>query len=182
MCETKMQKELYETNEIKLRNMTSVYLSCGDKLLLLYRIGSKVINDSYTGTAGGHFEKEELNSPKACMLRELYEETGLKENNIKNVRLRYVTLRLKNNEIRQNYYYFADVDDEIELESNEGKLKWVRFDEAVSLEMPYTSKYIVKHYLEIGRYTDCLYSGAAVENDVIFTELNEFPDVRKKAI
>lgn len=180
MCEEIKRKALSETSDIALRNMTSIYLTCKDKLLLLYRIGSKVINDSYTGTAGGHFEKEELNSPKACMLRELYEETGLKENDIKNISLRYVTLRLKNNEIRQNYYYFADVDDEIGLVSNEGKLKWVRFDEALSLEMPYTSKYVVKHYLEIGRYTDCPYCGAAVENDVIFTELNEFPDVRKK--
>lgn len=87
---------------IRLRNMTSIYLKCGEKFLLLYRIGSRVVKDSYTGTAGGHFEKEELNDPKSCVLRELYEETGIKESEIKNLSLKYITVRLKNNEIRQN--------------------------------------------------------------------------------
>ena len=40
----------------KLRNMTSIYLSDNNNnLLLLYRIGSKAIKDSYIGTAVGHF-------------------------------------------------------------------------------------------------------------------------------
>ena len=54
--------------------------------------GSKVVADSYTGSAGGHFEEEELNKAKACVLRELYEETGLTEHEIDNLSLRYVTL------------------------------------------------------------------------------------------
>lgn len=61
----------------KLRNMTSLYLRQGNRLLLLYRIGSKVVHDSYTASAGGHFEKEELNDAKACVLRELYDEHGI---------------------------------------------------------------------------------------------------------
>lgn len=61
----------------KLRNMTSLYLRQGNRLLLLYRIGSKVVRDSYTASAGGHFEKEELNDAKACVLRELYDEHGI---------------------------------------------------------------------------------------------------------
>ena len=89
----------------KLRNMTGLYLRHGDKLLLLWRIGSKVVPDSYTASAGGHFEKEELNDAKACVLRELYEETGLTEQEIDNLSLRYITLRLKNGEVRQNYYF-----------------------------------------------------------------------------
>ena len=93
----------------KLRNMTSLYLKHENKMLLLYRIGSKAISDSYTGTAGGHFEKDELNDARACVLRELYEETGTTEQEIDNLSLRYVTLRLKNGEIRQNYCFFAVV-------------------------------------------------------------------------
>ena len=59
-----------------LRNMTSIYLRRVDKFLLLYRMGSRVIGDSYTGTAGGHMEESEINNPRACVLRELQEETG----------------------------------------------------------------------------------------------------------
>lgn len=39
----------------KLRNMTSLYLRHDGKLLLLYRIGSRVIADSYIGAAGVYF-------------------------------------------------------------------------------------------------------------------------------
>ena len=66
----------------KLRNMTSIYLRRGNKFLLLYRVGSRVIGNSYTGTAGGHMEELELNNPRACVLRELEEETGLTEHDI----------------------------------------------------------------------------------------------------
>lgn len=162
--------------DIKLRNMTSLYLTYGEKMLLLYRVGSKVIKDSYTGAAGGHFEKEELNDPKACALRELYEETGLTENDIENLALRYVTLRLKNNEIRQNYYFFADLKNpHIKITSNEGNLEWTDFDKAMLLEMPFSSKYVVEHYIKIGRNTSAIYCGAAGENGVTFTELHKFP-------
>ena len=162
--------------DIKLRNMTSIYLTSGEKILFLYRIGSKVIKDSYTGAAGGHFEKEELNDPKACVLRELYEETGLTENDIENLALRYVTLRLKNNEIRQNYYFFAALKNpDIPITSNEGDLEWADFDKAMLLDMPFSSKYVVEHYIKTGKDTSALYCGAADENGVNFTELHEFP-------
>lgn len=63
----------------KLRNMTSLYIFKGDKVLLLYRQGSRVVNDMWIGSAGGHFEPEELNDAKACVLRELNEELELAE-------------------------------------------------------------------------------------------------------
>lgn len=51
----------------RLRNMTSVYLLRGENVLLLYRIGSRVVRACYTGSAGGHFEEGELNDPgPAC--------------------------------------------------------------------------------------------------------------------
>lgn len=64
----------------KLRSMTSIYLLCDDKILLLYRQGSKVVNDVWTGSAGGHFEENELNNAEACVLRELEEELSITKN------------------------------------------------------------------------------------------------------
>lgn len=161
----------------KLRNMTSLYLRRGNQLLLLYRIGSKVVCDSYTASAGGHFEKEELNDAKACVLRELYEETGLTDGEIQNLSLRYVTLRLKNDEIRQNYYFFADlVDSDKVIASNEGILKWFSMEELSETmpDMPFTAQYVVKHYVKIGKDTDVLYAGIATESGVEYTEMKEF--------
>lgn len=161
----------------KLRNMTSIYLRRGEKFLLLYRMGSRVVGNSYTGTAGGHFEESELNDARACVLRELFEETGLTEQDIEDLRFRYITLRLKNGEVRQNYYFFADLAEHVDadkLTSNEGELQWFDASEAEKLPMPHSAKYMLLHYIKIGQYTDCLYGGNTTEDGVVFTELKEF--------
>ena len=80
----------------KLRNMTSVYLTGEQGILCLYRIGSRVANNLYVGSAGGHFEQGELNDARACALREMREELGLTEADVADLKLRYITLRLKN--------------------------------------------------------------------------------------
>lgn len=161
----------------KLRNMTTIYLRRDDKFLLLYRMGSRVVGNSYTGTAGGHFEPSELNDAKACVLRELQEETGLTEQDVVNLKFRYITLRLKNNEVRQNYYFFADLAEHVDvskLTSDEGELHWFAPEEVESLNMPHSAKYMLLHYIKTGQYTDCLYGGITTEDSVVFTELKEF--------
>ena len=80
--------------EGKLRNMTCIYLFRGERVLLLYRQGGRVVNNVWTGSAGGHFEEYELNDAKACVLRELREELGLGPENLDNLALRYVTCLL----------------------------------------------------------------------------------------
>lgn len=159
-----------------LRNMASIYISKGNKMLLLYRQGSKVVNDVWVGSAGGHFEEFELNDARACVLRELQEELGIAENEIKNLCLRYVTLRRNKEEIRQNYYFFADLKEGVDREfsSNEGVSRWFDFSELSSLEMPFTSKYVIQHYLEVGCKTDMIYGGIADGERVVFIEMTEF--------
>lgn len=157
----------------KLRNMTSLYLLRDERVLLLYRVGSRVVNNTYVGTAGGHFEPDELNDAKACVLRELQEECGLGEEDITNLSLRYITLRRMDGEIRQNYYFFADWNaGEKEITSNEGSLEWHDLQELSELEMPYSAKYVMKHFVEIGRNTSALYAGIATEQGVTFCELS----------
>lgn len=157
----------------KLRNMTSVYLSKSGKMLLLYRQGGKVVNHVWVGSAGGHFEEFELNDPRACVMRELREELGLEEDNIANLSLRYVTLRRIEGEIRQNYYYFAELRDETNehLVSNEGVSRWFSYSELLTLEMPFTAKFVMEHYLKTGCRTDAVYAGVADGEKVVFMEM-----------
>ena len=90
--------------------------------------------------------------------------------------MRYVTLRRTNGEIRQNYYFFAELCEGINSEfvSNEGVLKWFAISELQTLEMPYTAKYVIEHYLEIGMFNDKVYGGIANGEQVVFIELQEF--------
>lgn len=158
-----------------LRPMTAIYLTRGEKILLLYRIGSRVVGNSYTGSAGGHMEAEEYRSPKACVLRELQEETGLTEDALNGLALRYITMRRKNGEIRQNFYYFAELKDGVSVnDSNEGRLEWHDMDALDDLPMPITARHVVDHYLTVGRFTEALYGGLTTAEGPVFAELNDF--------
>lgn len=160
----------------KLRNMTSLYITKGDKMLLLFRQRGRVVSDTWVGAAGGHFEENELNDPRACVLRELKEELGISEGGIRNLLLRYVTLRRMKGEIRQNYYFFAELDNETSdhIVSTEGVSRWFTLSELSALEMPYTAKFVMEHYLKIGRRTNDMYVGVADGKRVNFIKLPEY--------
>lgn len=158
----------------KLRNMTSVYLTGEQGILCLYRIGSRVVSDKYIGSAGGHFEPGELNDARACALRELQEELGLTEEDVPDMKLRYITLRSMEGEIRQNYYFFASLKDSIDLKSTEGNLRWIQEEDFPELKMPVSAKHMILHYLKEGRYTDLLYAGITEKTGTKFIPLMEF--------
>ena len=160
----------------KLRNMATIYLCRGEEMLLLYRQGGRVVNNVWTGSAGGHFEEWELNDAGACVLRELKEELAVTEAMLGALQLRYVTLRQTKGEIRQNYYFFTELKEEPKqgLVSNEGLVRWFSMEETEALKMPFTAKFVVEHYRNVGRYTDQMYGGIADGEKVVFTEMREF--------
>jgi len=157
----------------KLRNMASIYLRKDGRLLLLYRQGNSIVKNLWIGSAGGHFEAEEINNAKTCVLRELFEELSITEDSLDNLSLRYSTLRYTDGEIRQNYYYFANLiyPTDSRPQSNEGTTKWFSPDALVDLPMPFTARHVVDHYLSIGQYDDSLYAGIADNNSVTFHKL-----------
>lgn len=79
-------------------------------------------------------------------------------------------------EIRQNYYFFAELKgaDELQLSSDEGTLKWFSMSELAQLEMHFSAQFVLEHYMAEGRYTDAIYGGVANGERVVFTELVEF--------
>jgi len=158
----------------KLRNMTSLYLIREDGILCLYRIGSRVADHMYVGSAGGHFEPEEVNDARKCVLREAREELELGESELLDLKMRYVTLRYKNGELRQNYYFFARLKEDRPLRSNEGQLSWFSWKEAESLSMPVSARHMLDHYLKVGRFDDHVYAGITEPCGSRFVILEEF--------
>jgi 8-oxo-dGTP diphosphatase len=79
-------------------------------------------------------------------------------------------------EIRQNYYFFAKLigETDIDVASTEGTSRWFSFSELPALEMPYTAKFVIEHYLETGRRTDEMYVGVADGKHVAFIGLPQY--------
>ncbi len=117
-----------------------------------------------------------MNDAQNCVLRELHEELNISENQISRPILKYITLRRTDNEIRYNYYFFADLNDSSpqNFVSNEGECRWFDYSELSALEMPFTAKYVIEHYLHEGIKNHKLYSGIADGKKVIFIELSAF--------
>ncbi|MDF2685349.1 MAG: hydrolase [Clostridia bacterium] len=154
---------------MKLRNMTAIYIFNEDKILMLYRIGSIVFTGPLWTGVGGHFEDNELNEPEKCILRELFEETGITVNDINGLNLKYITIRKSKDEIRQQYIYFAELINKSIglLPCNEGNLEWVHINDILKLKMSFTNYECLKHYFSTGKNDDYLYSGVVnVINDI----------------
>lgn len=144
---------------MKVRVMTSIFLKNAGRVLMLYKENSRALNKPlWVAGAGGHMEPSDSNDPTCCVLRELREELNLTEEDLEHFALKYVSLRNNGNELRQNFYFFADLLSPEKVEnSTEGALQWTPLEELLKLEMPYTLKVCLAHYLETGRYTQDIY-------------------------
>lgn len=165
-----------------LRNMTAIFIECRGKILLLERIGSRVFDEPAWVGIGGHFEPEELNDPRHCVLRELWEETGIREEDLSDICLKYIVLRQKKEEIRQNYYFFAKLKNSewVLPECREGNLAWVTVRELPHKRLPLSTRACLAHYLHGGKEDKRVYVGVGTngENgaDVRITPLMDYED------
>ena len=107
-------------------NSTLCYVLRGDEVLMLHRVKKKndVNQDKWIGI-GGKFEGDE--SPDECLLREAWEETGLR---LKRWQCRGVITFLTNGPWEGEFMYLFTADEfEGELkECDEGNLQWVSRD------------------------------------------------------
>lgn len=154
-----------------LRPMTGIYLLHGNKILMLHRKGSRVVDGLWVSSAGGHMEPHELTDPTAGVLREMHEELGLAPDVLEGFAMRYVSLRFTGGEVRENYYFFAHLPQELPLSSTEGTLRWVPLDQVMALEMPFSARHVLEHYLRIGRFDHNLYAGVSDGDTVHFTTM-----------
>ena len=120
-----------DNKNLKKHNCTTLcYIEKDDSYLMLHRVKKeKDINkDKWIGV-GGHFENGE--SPEECLLREVWEETGLK---LTSFRLRgVVTFSTDVYPTEYMFLYTADGYEGEITECNEGNLEWVKKREVYQL-------------------------------------------------
>lgn len=141
------------------RHMTSIFLIRGARILLLYRIGSSAVPDSWVGI-GGHVEPGELRDPTRAALRELQEEVGIGPSQIDDLRLRYVSMRDSGEELRFTYYFTATLPAETPdpIDCTEGELRWyeIAAPSMAALSMPPTTAVALEHWVAHGRFDNLL--------------------------
>ena len=124
---------------------THCYLETEDAYLMLHRVSKKndVNKDKWIGV-GGHFEEGE--SPEECLLREVYEETGL---TLTSWRFRgIVTFTQEGYGTEYMCMYTADGFTGTMKECDEGILEWVPKKELLSLNLWEGDKIFIKLLLE----------------------------------
>ena len=115
-----------------MKNTSLCYIEHKDKVLMLFRNKKKSdINEGKWIGIGGKFKENE--SPQECMLREVYEETGIKPASWK---YRGIVTFVSDVCEGEYMHLFTAISDTYSVtECAEGELKWIDKDKILSLNM-----------------------------------------------
>ena len=134
---------------MKMNLTTLCYIEKDDCYLMMYRISKK--NDANEGKwigIGGHFEEGE--SPEECLLREVYEETGL---TLTSYRLRGI-ITFVSDEWSGEYMHLYTADDfegdvnAAQAKCTEGVLRWIPKQKVYDLNLWEGDRIFLKKLME----------------------------------
>lgn len=117
-----------------------------DDVLLMERSETNKRMPGFWYGVGGHVEPEEIYDPYSAVIREIYEETGLKDYNVENLKLKYMLLRREKDETVINYVYFGRTNTKMVLQNDEGSLHWIPKQEAMNRKFIDVLKLALEHY------------------------------------
>lgn len=152
-------------NTIHTRLFAAAYLLNSDRILLMKRADTHKLFPSVWAPVGGHIEPHELNRPEAACLREVAEETGICPADINELTLKYITIRIKGNEIRQQYLYFGRITLTEFSSCPEGELHLVPIAELLNRPLSIVNRMTLEHYLEHGQHTSDVIVGTVSESE-----------------
>ncbi|MBC8080764.1 MAG: NUDIX hydrolase [Gorillibacterium sp.] len=137
---------------MKLRLLSVGVLFHGDDLLMMKRSATRTLHPGTWAAVGGHMEPFEITNPEAACRREIFEETGFDSEDIKGLKLHYILLRLKGDELRQQFFYIGETSRRDFVDTDEGFLSWVPKQEVLQgdREIPYVYRSLLAHYFTFG--------------------------------
>lgn len=135
---------------MKCRIMTAAMLFHGDELLMMERSMQRTLSPGMWAAVGGHLEPDELSRPRDACLREIAEETGFEPKDVADLTLRYVLLRNKEGELRQQYIYSGTALRKDFIDSDEGKLHWIPTARVLDRTIPYIFRKTLERFLSVG--------------------------------
>lgn len=133
-----------------LRLMSTAVLFNGDDMLMMKRSPTRTLSPGKWAGVGGHLEPAEIGDPRAACLREIEEETGLRPEDIEELELRYILLRLNGSDLRQQFVYVGRTKRRDVSLTEEGELHWIPRSEILNRDLPYVFQTLLAHWLTEG--------------------------------
>lgn len=146
-------------DEFTVRHMSSAFIWNGPNVLMLKKASTSALFPDLWVPVGGHIRPEECSSPKDACLREIQEETGLSAGQLGDLKLMYITVRRKKEEIRIQHLFFCHTESRDVVDSSEGILAWVQKQRLQGLKTSYTSQAVLRHYFTRDLGDESLYMG-----------------------
>ncbi|MGG3280158.1 NUDIX domain-containing protein [Paenibacillus solani] len=150
---------------MEVRQMSTAFLFNENKVLLMKKDSSRITETEFWTGLGGHLEPDELNFPKRACIREIFEESGIQEEEIEELKLRYILLRIKDEEIRQQFVYFGKTKRTNYINSEEGELHWIDKDKILELRLSKIVSFMVKHFLENPNKNEIIIGTITINNE-----------------
>jgi 8-oxo-dGTP diphosphatase len=139
---------------IGLRVYVAVFLFYSDKVLLLKRSDQKSFAPGLWTGVGGRVEQEEFEELEAAAFRELQEETGLKRQEIRELKLRVVVTRPESGDLVLVCFYSGLALRPVEGLCREGELKWIDQSKFDTLDMIENAREALESILSSGLELD----------------------------
>lgn len=124
------------------RIATLCVLRNGNNFMLLKRL-KEPNKDTYTPVGG---KIEPFETPEEGVIRETFEETGIRVDKVKFCGILTETSPVKYNWL--SYVYVSDIDAVTPPECNEGTLEWIAYEDLLNVPAPKTDWFIYKYILE----------------------------------
>lgn len=90
-----------------IRTFAAAYILHDDYWLMLKRSPTRTLFPNTWAPVGGHVEVQDRCNPINTLWRELKEEANFSPSEVTDLRLKYITLRIKGQELRQLYLFFG---------------------------------------------------------------------------
>jgi len=146
---------------MKLRLMATAFLFRGDQVLLLKRGADRKLAPGLWTGVGGHLDPDEIDDPQRACYREIAEETGIVQDEITGLVPKYILIRAKGSEIRQQFVYFGRTEKQRFVNTDEGELHWIAVERLDPLAKPWIIQAMLDHYFQTGIRTEDCYIGIA---------------------
>ncbi|TCP52936.1 8-oxo-dGTP diphosphatase [Tumebacillus sp. BK434] len=154
----------------KIRPMNLAFLFHGDDVLMIHRGAHKKIWPNKWSGVGGSIEAHEHQDLRAAVLREIHEETGIVQEQIEGLSLRYIIMRHLDDELRQLYVYFGRTTTKEIIQTDEGHLEWISRSEWFEKDLIPTNRKMLEHYLA-HEQESTVYMGINIEESPVWIRL-----------